>query len=319
MTIDLPIIHWHNCDAAERSRLLARPVFNDGDRPAVVAAIVHRVRRDGDRALAELTAEFDGCTPSALEVDAAELEAALEATGPALREAMADAADRIRAFHAADRPQAARVETAPGLVCEVRYPPLSPVGLYIPGGSAPLVSTVMMLAIPAALAGCEEIVLVSPPGPDGRIAPEILAAARFCGVTRVFCVGGAQAIAALAYGTETVPRCAKIFGPGNAWVTEAKQQVAQDPAGAAIDMPAGPSEVLVIADNTLCPVIPFANLALSIPSKSIPLIGYPTTISCLANYLVLKIVNQQHPHLKDHQERLEQVYLENDILFNMHI
>ena len=195
MTIDLPIIHWRNCDAAERSRLLARPAFDDGGRPAAVAAIVDRVRRDGDRALADLTAEFDGCTPSALEVDAAELEAALEATGPALREAMADAADRIRAFHAADRPQAARVETAPGLVCEVRYPPLSPVGLYIPGGSAPLVSTVMMLAIPAALAGCEEIVLVSPPGPDGRIAPEILAAARFCGVTRVFCVGGAQAIA----------------------------------------------------------------------------------------------------------------------------
>jgi histidinol dehydrogenase len=254
MTIDLPIIHWRNCDAAERSRLLARPAFDDGGRPAAVAAIVDRVRRDGDRALADLTAEFDGCTPAALEVDTAELEAALEATGPVLREAMADAADRIRAFHAADKPRAARVETAPGLVCEVRYPPLSPVGLYIPGGSAPLVSTVMMLAIPAALAGCEEIVLVSPPGPDGRIAPEILAAARFCGVTRVFCVGGAQAIAALAYGTETVPRCAKIFGPGNAWVTEAKQQVAQDPAGAAIDMPAGPSEVLVIADGGADPV-----------------------------------------------------------------
>jgi len=123
------------------------------------------------------------------------------------------------------------------------------VGLYIPGGSAPLLSTVLMLALPAALAGCEEIVLCSPPGRNGRIADEILAAAQRCGVTRVFCVGGAQAIAAMAYGTESVPRCAKIFGPGNAWVTEAKQQVSRDPGGAAIDMPAGPSEVLVIADG----------------------------------------------------------------------
>jgi histidinol dehydrogenase len=127
------------------------------------------------------------------------------------------------------------------------------VGLYIPGGSAPLVSTVMMLAIPAVLAGCEEIVMCSPPGRDGVIADEILAAAGMCGVTRVFCAGGAQAIAAMAYGTETIPRCAKIFGPGNSWVTEAKQQVSQDPAGAAIDMPAGPSEVLVIADTCADP------------------------------------------------------------------
>jgi len=253
MTITLNAIRWSDCDDRERSRLLARPVFDDGGRPAVVASIIDRVRRDGDRALAELTAELDGRAPVALEVPAAELEAALAAAAPELVEAFEDAAQRIRAFHAADRPGPARVETAPGLVCEVRYQPLSPVGLYIPGGSAPLVSTVMMLAIPAVLAGCKEIVMASPPGADGRIAPEILAAAQFCGVTRVFCVGGAQAVAAMAYGTATLPRCAKIFGPGNAWVTEAKQQVAQDPAGAAIDMPAGPSEVLVIADASADP------------------------------------------------------------------
>jgi histidinol dehydrogenase len=141
------------------------------------------------------------------------------------------------------------LETVPGLTCEVRYQALSPVGLYIPGGSAPLVSTVLMLAIPAVLAGCEDIVMCSPPGKTGRIAPEILVAARLCGVSRVFCAGGAQAIAAMAYGTESIPKCAKIFGPGNAWVTEAKQQVSQDPKGAAIDLPAGPSEVLVIADS----------------------------------------------------------------------
>ncbi len=151
-------------------------------------------------------------------------------------------------FTRADMPRDSRLETAPGLACEVRYQSLDPVGLYIPGGSAPLVSTVLMLAIPAVLAGCEEIVMCSPPGKDGRICDEVLAAAQLCGVTRVFCVGGAQAVAAMAYGTASVPRCTKIFGPGNAWVTEAKQQVSQDPGGAAIDLPAGPSEVLVIAD-----------------------------------------------------------------------
>jgi histidinol dehydrogenase len=156
-------------------------------------------------------------------------------------------------LHAADKPHNHSVETAPGLTCEVQYHALSPIGLYIPGGSAPLVSTVLMLAIPAVLAGCEEIVMCSPPGKDGTIAPEILAAAHRCGITRVYCAGGAQAIAAMAYGTESIPSCVKIFGPGNAWVTEAKQQVSQDPRGAAIDMPAGPSEVLVIADSIADP------------------------------------------------------------------
>ncbi len=178
-----------------------------------------------------------------------ELTGAVNRADPELIEAIDDAGKRIRMFHAADMPRNSSLETAPGLTCEVRYQALSPVGLYIPGGSAPLVSTVLMLAIPAVLAGCEDIVMCSPPGKTGRIAPEILVAARLCGVSRVFCAGGAQAIAAMAYGTESIPKCAKIFGPGNAWVTEAKQQVSQDPKGAAIDLPAGPSEVLVIADS----------------------------------------------------------------------
>jgi histidinol dehydrogenase len=165
-----------------------------------------------------------------------------------LLHAIRDASARIESFHRSDMPRDSRMETAPGLSCEVRYQALNPVGLYIPGGSAPLLSTVLMLAIPARLAGCGEIVMCSPPGKDGRIGDAVLAAAELCGVTRVFCAGGAQAIAAMAYGTESMPRCAKIFGPGNAWVTEAKQQVSQDPDGAAIDLPAGPSEVLVIAD-----------------------------------------------------------------------
>jgi histidinol dehydrogenase len=244
----LTVIEWANLGPEQQERLLQRPVLAGPGIGAEVADIIRRLRDGGDAALAALTAELDGVEPPQFELGPDELQAALDAASPELSTAIRDASERIRAFHAADLPRDRQVETAPGLMCEVRYQALSPVGLYIPGGSAPLVSTVLMLAIPAQLAGCEEVILCSPPGRDGRIAPEILAAARLCGVSRVFCAGGAQAIAAMAYGTETVPRCVKIFGPGNAWVTEAKQQVSQDPLGAAIDMPAGPSEVLVIAD-----------------------------------------------------------------------
>ena len=200
-----------------------------------------------------MTRELDRAEPPQLELGPTEMRTALESIDPKLDQAISDAMSRIEVFHAADIPANRKVETAPGLHCEVRYQALSPVGLYIPGGSAPLVSTVLMLAIPARLAGCREVIMCSPPAGNGEIPPEILAAAQLCGVDRVFCAGGAQAVAALAYGTETIPRCSKIFGPGNAWVTEAKQQVSQDPAGAAIDMPAGPSEVLVIADRDANP------------------------------------------------------------------
>ena len=253
MFVGINTIDWAEQDATQRDRLLQRPVFDSPGLADSVTAIISRVRDGGDHALQELTARFDGTAPERIEVSAAEIQAALDRTDTTLLDAIEDASQRIRTFHAADRPRDGRVETAPGLVCEVRYQALSPVGLYVPGGSAPLVSTVMMLAIPAELAGCEEVVMCSPPGNDGKIADEILAAARLCGVHRVFCAGGAQAVAAMAYGTETIPRCAKIFGPGNSWVTEAKQQVSQDPSGAAIDMPAGPSEVLVIADRDANP------------------------------------------------------------------
>jgi len=254
MLHSLKTSYWPELDRKQRECLLRRPAL---DQPGIgdsVAAIIQRVRRDGDTALEALTQELDGCRPSSLEVTAPEIAAAEQRIGADLRSAIEDAAERIRGFHSADRPRDGRLETAPGLVCEVRYQPLSPVGLYIPGGSAPLLSTVLMLAIPARLAGCEQVIMCSPPTADGRIADEVLAAASLCGVDRVFCVGGAQAIAAMAYGTDSLPRCAKIFGPGNAWVTEAKQQVSQDPQGAAVDMPAGPSEVLVIADGTADPV-----------------------------------------------------------------
>lgn len=246
--LDLKMLCWSGLDPDEQERILQRPVFRKPGLGDAVAGILQRVREGGDLALSELTLELDGCSPHPFELGPAGLDTALERADRDLIEAIDDASSRISAFHAADAPRDTSLETAPGLTCEVRYQALSPVGLYIPGGSAPLVSTVLMLAIPAVLAGCEEIVMCSPPGNDGRIPVEILAAARFCGISRVFCAGGAQAIAAMAYGTETVPRCAKIFGPGNAWVTEAKQQVSQDARGAAIDLPAGPSEVLVIAD-----------------------------------------------------------------------
>jgi histidinol dehydrogenase len=248
MPMELQTIHWSALSAEERQRLLRRPVFAQPGLADAVAAILRRVRTGGDDELLAMTREFDGVLPATLEVAAGERQAAIDRVDTSLLEAIRDAGDRIEAFHRADMPRDSRLETAPGLACEVRYQSLDPVGLYIPGGSAPLVSTVLMLAIPAVLAGCEEIVMCSPPGKDGRVCDEVLAAAQRCGVTRVFCVGGAQAVAAMAYGTASVPRCTKIFGPGNAWVTEAKQQVSQDPGGAAIDLPAGPSEVLVIAD-----------------------------------------------------------------------
>jgi histidinol dehydrogenase len=250
----LKVIEWSRLAPGQRERVLRRPVFANPGLGNAVADIIGKVRDGGDAALARLTAELDGAAPQPFELGSRDLLAAAEGAAPELLAAVRDASDRIRAFHRADLPRDATVETAPGLVCEVRYQPLTPVGLYIPGGSAPLVSTVLMLAIPARLAGCEEVIVCTPPGRDGHVASEILAAAALCGVSRVFCAGGAQAIAALAYGTESIPRCAKIFGPGNSWVTEAKQQVSQDPLGAAIDLPAGPSEVLVIADSAADPV-----------------------------------------------------------------
>jgi histidinol dehydrogenase len=249
----LKMIHWSSLAPEDRQIVLKRPVSRLPDLGESVARIIRQVRSGGDHALQALTRQLDQAEPAQLELGSTEMQAALESIDPKLDQAILDAMSRIEAFHAADIPAGRIVETAPGLNCEVRYQALSPVGLYIPGGSAPLVSTVLMLAIPARLAGCREVIMCSPPAKNGEIPPEILAAAHICGVDRVFCAGGAQAVAAMAYGTETIPRCAKIFGPGNAWVTAAKQQVSQDPEGAAIDMPAGPSEVLVIADRDANP------------------------------------------------------------------
>lgn len=242
------ILDWNALDANAQARALTRPVQTVAAQTRdSVAGLIEQVRTGGDAALREITQRFDGIAPERFEVGEAEFAAAELAVSAELRIAMQQAADRIDTFHRAGMAQPYSVETAPGVVCEKVIRPITRVGLYVPAGSAPLPSTALMLGVPAKLAGCREVVLCTPPRKDGTADPAVLVAARLTGVHRVFKIGGAQAIAAMAHGTESVPSCDKLFGPGNSFVTEAKQQVAQAGA-AAIDMPAGPSEVLVIAD-----------------------------------------------------------------------
>ncbi|WP_368565025.1 histidinol dehydrogenase [Pseudoxanthomonas sp. UTMC 1351] len=241
-------LDWSALDEPARKAALTRPVQTVAAKTREsVALLLTDVRERGDAALRDITLRFDGSQMDRFEVSAEEFAAAEAAVSPELRTAMEQAAQRIEAFHRAGIAQPYAVETAPGVVCERIIRPIARVGLYVPAGSAPLPSTALMLGVPARLAGCREVVLCTPPRKDGSADPAVLVAAQLTGVTRVFKLGGAQAIAALAYGTASVPKCDKIFGPGNSYVTEAKQQVAQSGA-AAIDMPAGPSEVLVIAD-----------------------------------------------------------------------
>ncbi|WP_312371640.1 histidinol dehydrogenase [Stenotrophomonas sp.] len=254
------ILDWNALDADAQARALTRPVQTVAAQTrASVAELIDQVRSRGDAALREITERFDGVAPERFEVSEAEFAAAELAVPAALRIAMQQAADRIDRFHRAGMAQPYSVETAPGVVCEKVIRPIARVGLYVPAGSAPLPSTALMLGVPAKLAGCREVVLCTPPRKDGSADPAVLVAARLTGVHRVFKIGGAQAIAAMAYGTETLPSCDKLFGPGNSFVTEAKQQVAQAGA-AAIDMPAGPSEVLVIADAGANPAFVAADL-----------------------------------------------------------
>jgi histidinol dehydrogenase len=247
-------LNWSQLTLREQSEALKRPVCETGSLEQTVAAIIAGVRRDQDDALRAYSLQFDQVEIDEFAVRQDEIEDAVARCDTGLLEDIDTAIGRIEAFHRASLPENVRVETAQGLVCEARYLPISPVGLYVPGGSAPLVSTVMMLAIPARLAGCERVVLCSPPSADGKIDPAILAAASRCGINEIFMAGGAQAIAAMAFGTQSIPKCAKLYGPGNAWVTEAKRQVASTSLGAAQDLPAGPSEVLVIADRSADPI-----------------------------------------------------------------
>ena len=254
-------IDWNTLNDAERSDALARPAQSRAEELRHgVEGIIAEVRAKGDMALRELSARYDRCALDAIEVSEEEFAAAEAKLAPALKAAIREAAARIEAFHTAAAPQPVGVNTAVGVRVERILRPINRVGLYVPAGSAPLPSTALMLGVPARIAGCREVVLCSPARADGTCDEAVLFTARIVGVHRVFKLGGAQAIAAMAYGTESVPRCDKLFGPGNAWVTEAKLQVSSDPNGAAIDMPAGPSEVLVIADAEANPVFVAADL-----------------------------------------------------------
>ncbi len=243
---------------ARWASLCKRVVRSEGTIRRAVSNILRQVKRGGDKAVRELTLSIEGRELGALELPEATLRTAANQVPQPLKEALATAKANIEAFHRAQLPQEVVTENMPGVRCMQRAVPISRVGLYVPGGKAPLVSTVLMLAIPAAVAGCEEVILCTPAGRDGSIRPEILYAATLCGVRRVFAMGGAQAIAAMAYGTESVPRVDKIFGPGNRYVTMAKQLVGAEEV--AIDMPAGPSEVLVLADETAPPAFAAADL-----------------------------------------------------------
>ena len=254
-------VDWRVLDARTQSQLLRRPAqITSSTTASAVAAIINEVRDNGDAALRAFGERFDGVELAGFTVSDAEFAEAESALLPDLRAAIDEAAERIAVFHEAGMTASYAVDTAPGVRCERVLRPIQRVGLYVPAGSAPLPSTELMLGVPARLAGCPDIVLCTPPRRDGSADPAVLYAARRCGVTRVFKVGGAQAIAAMAYGTATIPRCDKLFGPGNAYVTEAKRQVAMDVDGAAIDMPAGPSEVLVIADAGANPAFVAADL-----------------------------------------------------------
>ncbi|HRO63689.1 histidinol dehydrogenase [Thermomonas sp.] len=252
---------WNRLDAREREDILQRPVqaVSEAVRSGVQAVFAD-VQARGDRALRDFTLRFDGVALSAFEVEAAEFDAAATRVAAPVQAAIAEAAGRIEAFHRAGITIPYAVETAPGLRCERVLRPIRRVGLYVPAGSAPLPSTALMLTIPARLAGCSEIILCTPPHKDGSADPAVLLAARQAPGVRVFKLGGAQAIAAMALGSASIPRCDKLFGPGNGWVDEAKRQAAHRPGGPAIDMPAGPSEVLVIADAGANPTFVAADL-----------------------------------------------------------
>ena len=252
----LDLLLWAELTPDQRDAAIARaPVVNDAETETSVRRIIGQIRADGDNSLRALTRRFDGATIDALAVPTAGAVISSE-----LHAAMDLAISNLTTFHKATRPQDFTLSTQDGVRCGVVVRPVQSVGLYIPGGSAPLVSTALMLGVPAVLAGCPNIIAFSPPSPDGKVNAGVLAALEKVGIETVYRAGGAQAIAAMAFGTQSVPRVDKIFGPGNRFVTAAKQIVTQLPGGPAIDMPAGPSEVLVIADRNANPTYVAADL-----------------------------------------------------------
>ncbi|HMM57427.1 MAG TPA: histidinol dehydrogenase [Rudaea sp.] len=258
---EIEILDWSGLGPGERAAALHRPAFAQAPQLAqTVARLLAQVHADGDAALRALTRRFDGCDLAYFGVADAEFAHAESTLDTQVKRAIRAAHARIEQFHQATRPREIGVDTAPGVHCERVLRSIDPVGLYVPAGSAPLPSTALMLGVPAQIAGCTRTVMCTPPNADGAVEAAVLYAASLCGIRRVFKLGGAQAIAAMAFGTQSVPACAKLFGPGNAYVTEAKRQVSTSTDAIAIDMPAGPSEVLVIADASADPGFVAADL-----------------------------------------------------------
>ena len=247
-----------NPDKSQWQEILKRPVMNTENLFDTVRSVIDRVKEEGDRAVLDYEEKFDKVVLASLAVSEEEQQEAENLVSEDLKAAIRQAKQNIETFHAAQRFEGKKVQTQPGVTCWQKAVAIEKVGLYIPGGTAPLFSTVLMLAVPARIAGCKEIVLCTPPGRDGKVHPAVLFAAKVAGVNRIFKAGGIQAIAAMAYGTESVPKVYKIFGPGNQYVTAAKQLVSL--RDVAIDMPAGPSEVEVLADETANPIFVAADL-----------------------------------------------------------
>ncbi|HXR20837.1 MAG TPA: histidinol dehydrogenase [Steroidobacteraceae bacterium] len=289
----MQILDWQSLDSVQRHTALARPAAGlKSQTLAQAQSIIDAVRSQGDVALKRYTHELDGVELARFEVTRAEIQAALGQLESAQIAALERAITNVESFHRAALPAPIALEVQPGVRCERLLRPMNPVGLYVPAGSAPLPSTVIMLAVPAGIAGCPQRVLCTPPQRNGLASAAVLVAAQLCGVEQVFKIGGAQAIAALAYGTQTVPKVAKIFGPGNAWVTAAKQLVAADPAGAALDMPAGPSEVLVIADDSARAEFVAADLLAQAEHDALAQALLVTTSRTLAQQVVAAVERQ---------------------------
>jgi len=275
----------------ELNKALERPAFDNISLEKAVRKIIRQVQVKGDRALLDLTKKYDKTDIKTLKVSAEEIFKSEKIIPDDLKNAIRIAADNIAKFHKAQIPKVVEVETTKGIICWQKPVPIEKVGLYIPGGNAPLISTVLMLGIPAQLAECKRIILCTPPDKNGNINPAILYAAKISGITEIFTCGGAQAVAAMAFGTESIPKVDKVFGPGNQYVTMAKQIISSQ--GIAIDMPAGPSEVMILADETANPEFVAADLLsqaehgadsqVILVTNNKPLVKQ--TIMCLSNQL----------------------------------
>lgn len=270
--------------------ILKRPVFDNTELVETVQSVLDAVKMEGDAAIKKYTAQFDGVELKEFLVTEAEIATAIALVSDELKAAIIQAVANIRQFHINQLAPVEVIETMPGVKCWRKSVGIEKVGLYIPGGSAPLFSTILMLGVPAQIAGCKEIVLCSPPNKSGELHPAILFAAQLVGITKIYKIGGVQAIAAMAYGTETVPQVYKIFGPGNQYVTCAKQLIQQQ--GIAIDMPAGPSEVCVLADATANPVFVAADLLSQAEHGADSQVLLVTDSLTIANQVQIELTNQ---------------------------